>query len=59
MLDFNKLEQVNGRKFDYIIGNGILHHLYHHLDEALKTLYSLLNDQGRIVFLEPNIYNPY
>ena len=58
-LDFNKPEQVNGRKFDYIVGNGILHHLYYHLDQALKTLYNLLNDHGRIVFLEPNIYNPY
>jgi len=59
VLDFNKLEQVNNRKFDYVIGNGILHHLYHHLDEALKTLYNLLEENGKIIFMEPNIYNPY
>jgi SAM-dependent methyltransferase len=59
VMDFNNPEQVRGRKFDYIIGNGILHHLYYHLPAALKTLHELLNDKGKIVFLEPNIYNPY
>lgn len=59
VLDFNKPEEVKGRKFDYIIGNGILHHLYFHLDHALTTLFDLLNDRGKIIFLEPNIYNPY
>ena len=59
VLDFNKPEQVRGRTFDYIVGNGILHHLYFHLDEALSTLLSLLNKGGKIIFLEPNIYNPY
>ena len=59
VLDFNKPEQVQNRKFDYIIGNGILHHLYFHLDEALVTLRNLLNEGGKIVFMEPNIYNPY
>lgn len=59
VLDFNKPEQVKNRKFDYIIGNGILHHLYYHLDEALNTLHNLLNEKGKIIFMEPNIYNPY
>jgi len=36
VLDFNKPGDIQGReKFDYIVGNGILHHLYYHLDDAL------------------------
>jgi 2-polyprenyl-3-methyl-5-hydroxy-6-metoxy-1,4-benzoquinol methylase len=58
-LDFNKAAATVNNKFDYIIGNGILHHLYYHLDEALATLKSLLNTDGKIIFMEPNIYNPY
>ena len=60
VLDFNKPGDIQGReKFDYIVGNGILHHLYYHLDDALARLHSLLRDSGKIIFLEPNIYNPY
>lgn len=59
VLDFNQPEQIHGRKFDYIIGNGILHHLYYHLDDALITLRNLLSENGKIIFMEPNIYNPY
>jgi 2-polyprenyl-3-methyl-5-hydroxy-6-metoxy-1,4-benzoquinol methylase len=59
VLDFNEPEQVKNRTFDFIIGNGILHHLYYHLDEALITLKSLLKKDGKIIFMEPNIYNPY
>lgn len=59
VLDFNKPEQVQGRTFDYIVGNGILHHLYYHLDDALRTLHQLLKPGGKIIFMEPNIYNPY
>ena len=59
ILDFNKADQFKGEKFDYIIGNGILHHLYHHLDEAFTNMRNLLNGNGKIIFLEPNIYNPY
>jgi len=59
ILDFNKADQFKGEKFDYIIGNGILHHLYHHLDEAFTNMLHLLKDGGKIIFLEPNIYNPY
>ena len=46
-------------KFDYIVGNGILHHLYHHLDTFLLLLKAALNPSGKIVFWEPNLYNPY
>lgn len=59
VLDFRKAEQFQGKKFDYIVGNGILHHLYHHLDGVFATIKHLLKDNGKIVFLEPNIYNPY
>lgn len=59
ILDFNQPEQVRNRKFNYIIGNGILHHLYYNLDNALSTLHNLLDEKGKIIFMEPNIYNPY
>ena len=59
VLDFNKASQFKGQKFNYIIGNGILHHLYHHLDEAFLNIRELLTEKGKIIFLEPNIYNPY
>jgi 2-polyprenyl-3-methyl-5-hydroxy-6-metoxy-1,4-benzoquinol methylase len=59
VLDFNKAATSVYNKFDYIIGNGILHHLYYNLHEVLLTLKNLLNPQGKIIFMEPNIYNPY
>jgi 2-polyprenyl-3-methyl-5-hydroxy-6-metoxy-1,4-benzoquinol methylase len=59
ILDFNNPDKIAGRKFDYIIGNGILHHLYDHLDAALLQFKNLLNPNGKIIFMEPNIYNPY
>lgn len=59
ILDFNQASQFKGEKFDYIIGNGILHHLYHHLDDAFTNMRNLLKDNGKIIFLEPNLYNPY
>ncbi len=59
ILDFNKAEDFKGEQFDYIIGNGILHHLYHHLDDVFVNMKRLLKPNGKIIFLEPNIYNPY
>jgi len=58
-LDFNHPEKLQGRTFDYIIGNGILHHLYYAIDEAFLNLKHLLKDGGRIIFMEPNLINPY
>ncbi len=58
-LDFTQVNQFKGERFDYIIGNGILHHLYHNLDESFMGMKSLLKKNGKIIFLEPNIYNPY
>ncbi len=59
VLDFNKAVEFKGERFDYIIGNGILHHLYYRLDEALTNIRSLLTEHGKMIFIEPNIYNPY
>lgn len=42
-----------------ITGNGILHHLYHHLDTVLPALHHWLRPGGRLVFWEPNLWNPY
>jgi 2-polyprenyl-3-methyl-5-hydroxy-6-metoxy-1,4-benzoquinol methylase len=59
VLDFNRTDHINNMKFDYIVGNGILHHLYENLDRTLSTLHFLLKPGGKIIFIEPNIYNPY
>jgi len=59
IMDFNNVENFINRKFDYIIGNGILHHLYYHLDLTLVNIRKLLGPGGKMIFLEPNIYNPY
>lgn len=59
VLNFNDPDSLKGKKFDYIIGNGILHHLYFHLDEALINIRSLLKEDGKMIFLEPNLINPY
>lgn len=45
--------------YDAITGNGILHHLYHHLDEVLPALRRWLKPGGRLIFWEPNLWNPY
>jgi SAM-dependent methyltransferase len=58
IMDFNAPSSFDGR-FDYIVGNGILHHLYHNLEEAFASMQRLLKDGGKIIFLEPNLYNPY
>ena len=57
--DFLTSEFPKKKSFDVILGNGILHHLYPSLDQALYRIFNLLSKNGRIVFLEPNIFNPY
>ncbi len=59
VLDFNKAAESMHHTFDYIIGNGILHHLYYTLDEVFQTFRKLLEPGGKIIFMEPNLYNPY
>lgn len=46
-------------RYDAITGNGILHHLYHHLDTVLPALRRWLRPGGRLIFWEPNLWNPY
>jgi SAM-dependent methyltransferase len=50
--------QVGG-PFDYIVGNGILHHLRADLPTVLIRLKKLLAPNGRLIFWEPNLANPY
>ena len=59
ILNFNQPTRFDGQLFDYIVGNGILHHLYFHLDDALGNMKTLLKPGGRIIFMEPNLCNPY
>lgn len=58
-LDFNKAAETVTEQYDYIVGNGILHHLYYNLDAALQAFKKILPPSGKIIFMEPNIYNPY
>jgi SAM-dependent methyltransferase len=53
------LTQRLERRFDYIVGNGILHHLHDELPAVLPRLKAILNPTGRLVFWEPNLHNPY
>jgi SAM-dependent methyltransferase len=53
------LDQQLGRRFDYVVGNGILHHLHDELPAVLPRLKAILNPQGRLIFWEPNLHNPY
>jgi len=59
VVDFNNPITLYNRKFNYIIGNGILHHLFNNLDDSLSIIKNLLLPNGKIVFLEPNLLNPY
>jgi 2-polyprenyl-3-methyl-5-hydroxy-6-metoxy-1,4-benzoquinol methylase len=59
VLDFNDPVTIAGRRFDFIVGDGILHHLYYNLDSSLAAIYGLLKPGGRMLFWEPNILNIY
>lgn len=59
VVDSTELSRTKEASFDYIVGNGILHHLYHHIDDALKNMNRVLKHNGKIIFIEPNIYNPF
>ena len=59
VVDSTELDRTEVSSFDYIVGNGILHHLYHHIDSALTNMLRILKDNGKIIFIEPNIYNPF
>jgi SAM-dependent methyltransferase len=58
--DLTKEIPVSGHeRYHAITGNGILHHLYCHLDSVLPALHRWLQPGGRLVFWEPNLWNPY
>jgi 2-polyprenyl-3-methyl-5-hydroxy-6-metoxy-1,4-benzoquinol methylase len=63
VVDFNQVtvEEFLAKHghFDAVVGNGILHHLVQDLDNALETIKRLVKPGGKIVFLEPNLWNPY
>lgn len=59
VVDSTELDRTKEGSFDYIVGNGILHHLYHHIDGAFTNMLRILKDNGKIIFIEPNIYNPF
>lgn len=58
-LDFLDIQTPLGGPFDYIVGNGVLHHLFGSLTPALLRMKALLRPGGRVAFLEPNLENPY
>lgn len=45
--------------FDFIFGNGILHHLVVQLPAVLTALRQLASVRGGLAFIEPNLMNPY
>jgi len=58
--DLSQSNPVSEREqYDFIVGNGILHHLYHQLDAFLPVLARWLMPTGRLIFWEPNLWNPY
>lgn len=55
-MDAHKVEDLGGN-FDYVYGNGILHHL--DLDIFIPALRNVLKDNGKAVFMEPNVGPPW
>jgi 2-polyprenyl-3-methyl-5-hydroxy-6-metoxy-1,4-benzoquinol methylase len=52
-------DQTNFGSFDFVFGNGILHHLVNELERVLTILRSMTNGGGGMSFIEPNFMNPY
>jgi SAM-dependent methyltransferase len=46
-------------QFDFVFGNGILHHLVVQLDKILTILRGITAAGGGMAFIEPNFMNPY
>lgn len=57
--NFHHFDDFEGESFNFVVGDGILHHLYHQLDSSFSKIKKLLKPDGRILFLEPNIENPF
>jgi 2-polyprenyl-3-methyl-5-hydroxy-6-metoxy-1,4-benzoquinol methylase len=53
------LPELESNAYHYIVGNGILHHLYGQLEDFLPRLKGWLVSGGKLIFWEPNLTNPY
>ncbi|MBF0362193.1 MAG: class I SAM-dependent methyltransferase [Oligoflexia bacterium] len=62
-LDFNRPEDLflkyKIKNVDYVVGDGILHHLYYNMKKSLSAINSLLSENGKMIFWEPNVAHPY
>ncbi len=63
-LQFEKIDLFSGDPtklgcFDFVFGNGILHHLVLELDRILAILRGITTEAGGMAFVEPNLLNPY
>lgn len=58
-LEANTDSATPSETYDYIVGNGILHHVYDGLETILAHLKSQLRPGGKVLFWEPNLFNPY
>ncbi len=45
--------------YDFIVGNGVLHHVQGDFDRVLPNLKRMLKPGGKLVFWEPNYLNPF
>jgi SAM-dependent methyltransferase len=59
VLDLRTQEPAADERFDFIVGNGILHHLYHRLDDFFQTARKWMRPGGKVIFWEPNLGNPF
>ena len=50
---------LGDQAFDSVAGNGILHHVFYHIDTVLLKIRAILKPGGVLSFIEPNIHNPY
>lgn len=58
-LDLFADDPAKFKSFDFIFGNGILHHLVVQLDQILTILRGITAKGGGMAFIEPNFMNPY
>lgn len=49
---------LDGRKFDIVFMNLVLHHLRFNLEGAAKSIASCLKQNGTFLAFEPNVYSP-
>ena len=47
-------EKINSIKHDYVIIFGGLHHCINDLNAAFQNIFNMLNDNGKLIMVEPN-----